>query len=61
MNEPMSLQEIADQMGISKQMVYKIEQRALRKARAILEAHGYTMRDLINGDNRKINKAHDTE
>ena len=47
-NEPMTLQEIADDMGISKQMVAKIEKRALAKAGAILEENGYTWEDFAN-------------
>lgn len=43
----MSLQEVADAMGISRQMVYKIEQRALKKAKTILESKGYKLSDLI--------------
>ena len=45
--EPMSLQEVADEMGVSRQMIYKIEKRALKKAKAILEARGITISDLI--------------
>ena len=52
--KPMTLQEIADELGISRQMVYKIEQRALRKAKVLIEQHGYTLDEILNGDNRKI-------
>ena len=44
----MTLQEIADDMGISKQMVAKIERRALAKARTILERHGLSWEDFAN-------------
>ena len=46
--EPMSLQEIADVLGVSKQMVAKIEKRAVAKARVILEENGYTLEDFAN-------------
>jgi len=41
----MTLQEIADELGISKQMAAKIERRALDKARTILERHGLSWED----------------
>ena len=47
MSEPMTLQQIADELGISKVMVRKIEQRALRKARALLEQGGVSLRELL--------------
>ena len=47
----MTLQEVADEMGISKQMVYKIEQRALAKCRKALEEKGLTLRDIMNDEN----------
>ena len=46
----MTLQEIADELGISKQMVYKIEQRALRKARDYATLHGLTLRELLDNE-----------
>ena len=46
----MTLQEIADELGISKQMVYKIEQRALRKARDYAKLHGLTLRELLGNE-----------
>ncbi len=49
-----TLQEIADAMGISKQMVYKIEQRALRKAKALMEEQGLTMQEILQGENKPI-------
>jgi predicted DNA-binding protein (UPF0251 family) len=36
----MTLQEVADQLGVSKQAVNITEQRALRKARALFEKRG---------------------
>lgn len=48
MNEPMTLQEIADELGISKQMVAKIEKRALDKARATLDRLGLTWEDFLD-------------
>ena len=48
MNEPMTLQEIADDMGISKQMVAKIEKRALAKAKATLDRLGLSWEDFVD-------------
>lgn len=47
----MTLQEIADEMGISKQMVYKIEQRALKKAKALMESSDMTLEEVLKGEN----------
>ena len=44
----MTLQEIADVLGISKQRVHRIEQSAIRKASAILDKYGYTFEEWIN-------------
>ena len=49
-----TLQEIADEMGISRQMVYKIEQRALTKARKAMLESGLTLEEILNGENNKI-------
>ena len=48
MNEPMTLQEIADELGVSKQMVAKIEKRALAKARATLDRLGLSWEDFVD-------------
>jgi DNA-directed RNA polymerase sigma subunit (sigma70/sigma32) len=45
---PMTLQEIADTLGVSKAMVYKIEQRALKKARALMEQQGLTLAEVLS-------------
>ena len=45
-----TLAEVAKEMGISRARAYQIEQSALRKAREILEARGYTLADLIPED-----------
>lgn len=47
----MTLQEVADEMGISRQMVHKIEQRALAKCRKALEKKGLTLRDIMSDEN----------
>lgn len=44
----MTYQEIADVLGISPQMVRRIEQRALQKAREILERRGFTLEDYLD-------------
>ena len=56
----MTLQEIADEMGISRQMVYKIEQRALTKARKAMLESGLTLEEILNGENRQIRGTKDT-
>jgi transcriptional regulator with XRE-family HTH domain len=53
----MTLQEIADELGVSKPMVYKIEQRALKKARALMEKHGLTLEEVLKGENLPASKA----
>ena len=45
----MTLDEIAAELGVSRQMVYKIEQRALRKARVLLEKHNLTVEEWLDG------------
>ena len=52
----MTLQEIADELGISKQMVAKIEKRALAKARATLDRLGLSWEDFV-GDLRAYEEA----
>ena len=42
-----TLAEVAKELGVSTTRAYQIEQRALRKARKILEAKGYTLEDFI--------------
>lgn len=39
----MTQQEVAEAMGISRSMVHKIEQRAMRKMRAAFEANGWAV------------------
>ena len=46
--EPMSLQEVADELGVSKQMVARIEKRALRKAKEVLEGLGLSWEDYLD-------------
>ena len=45
MNKPMTLQEIAKEMGISHQAVSEIITRALKKLTIALEAKGFTKGD----------------
>lgn len=47
-NDPMTLQEIADELGVSKQMAAKIERRALGKARDILARMGIDWEDFVD-------------
>jgi DNA-directed RNA polymerase sigma subunit (sigma70/sigma32) len=46
-NEPMTLQEISDIEGVSKQRVAEILANALRKLRIALEKRGIEMEDLL--------------
>ena len=41
-------ESIAKELGMTRSGVRKIEQRALKKASAILEKHGYTLEDLFS-------------
>ena len=41
-------ESIAKELGMTRSGVRKIEQRALVKASAILEKHGYTLEDLFS-------------
>lgn len=43
----MSYEQIAQQLGLSKSSVRRIEQRALRKIRRRLEGSGYTLEDML--------------
>ena len=56
-----TLQEVANILGVSKQMVYKIEQRALRKAKAIMEEQGLTMQEILQGENKPIREKQASE
>lgn len=49
MSNGMSLEEVARELGVSKQMVHKIEKRALAKARVLLERHNLTVEDWLDG------------
>ena len=52
--KPMTLEEIAQELGVSRQMVYKIEQRALRKARDMIKSSGLTLQEILTDENCKI-------
>ena len=47
--------EIAQELGMTRSGVRKIEQKALQKASAILEKHGYEISDLL-GDIEDTNE-----
>ncbi len=47
----MTLQQIADELGISRQRAHRIEQRALKKARAHMEATGLTLQEILRDEN----------
>lgn len=47
-DEPKSLREIADELGISHQAVSEIIERAMRKVRQELFKRGIEMDDLLN-------------
>lgn len=44
----MTLEEIAEELGVTRERVRQIEVRALQKARVILERRGYTLWDLLD-------------
>jgi DNA-directed RNA polymerase sigma subunit (sigma70/sigma32) len=46
----MTLEEIGQELGISRERVRQLEARALTKARVILRRRGYTLQDLLGGD-----------
>ena len=46
-NEPMTLQEISDIEGVSKQRISEILENALRKMRIILDSRGIKIEDLL--------------
>lgn len=43
----LTLEEVAQELGVSRERVRQIENRALWKARQILERHGYRLEDLL--------------
>ena len=45
----MSLEEVARELGVSKQMVHKIEKRALAKAKVLLDKHNLTVEEWLDG------------
>ena len=47
MNEPKTLREIGDELGISHQAVTEILERALKKMRKILKDKGIRLEDLV--------------
>jgi len=47
MVRPHTLQEIAEEMGLSRERVRQIERQALAKVKAILIAQGYTLDDVL--------------
>ena len=47
MNEPMSLREIANELGVTHQTVSEILARAIKKVRKILDQKGISHQDLL--------------
>lgn len=45
-----SLEEVSQELGISRERVRQLENRALAKAKQILERRGYTLQDLLDGE-----------
>ena len=46
-SNPMTLEECAVYFGVTRERVRQIEAKALKKAKRILERHGYTIDDLL--------------
>ncbi len=46
----MTLEEIGQELGVTRERVRQLEARALRKAKKILERWGYTLQDLLGGE-----------
>lgn len=49
-DDVMSQQEVADLLGCSRRMIYKIEQKALQKCRAYFAARGLTAEHFFDPD-----------
>jgi len=45
----MTLEQISIELGVTRERVRQIEQAALRKARRILDKHGFKLEDLLPG------------
>lgn len=45
-----TLEEVAQELGVSRQRAQQIEQKALAKCRVILEAHGLTLTALLQDE-----------
>ena len=46
----MTLDEVGRELGVSRERIRQLENRALAKAKKILERRGYTLQDLLGGD-----------
>lgn len=46
----MTLDEVGLELGVSRERIRQLENRALAKAKVILERRGYTLQDLLGGD-----------
>lgn len=51
-SECLTREECGDLLGLSRERIRQIEMEALDKCRVALEAHGYTLADLIGDDVR---------
>lgn len=46
----MTLEEVGHALGVSRERVRQLENRALKKARAILARKGFTLQDFLDGE-----------
>lgn len=51
-----TLQEIADELGVTRQRVEQIQNTALRKAKALLQAKGFELDDYLNAEEQEVVK-----
>ena len=46
----MTLDEVGRELGVSRERIRQLENRALAKAKKILERRGYTLQDFLDGE-----------